>query len=579
VVPRVLKINTDLTAVAVSPTHPMFALVSDDRGQLRGFSIEGMKFTNLLITEFEGKRIKSLFSPGGVTFYVCHESVDTLDLSALELDTYSSIDVDTFDMVNDDIAAIEGDRPGLYDTRKCRESVTREGAFPAHCRLIEGRHWLAILRGPSGDCLFVDGELRQEYAGFLAPSSFVKYQDPFERRHPISAHVVTEFGKVVTVDGTEAFEYFPWKTPVPKFAMLNGNVIRLFYDETIIVLSNYSYSAAVPNETGLVPIAAHWERAICMQDDHLLLIDFMRGDREVVSIPPVSAVQATTTCLLVTTSEGVFSIDLVSPVFRIVPIESCAPPPEATLWRRFEDTFLFILNSQQLCVGQNIADFAAEPEPVLLCEIVDDAGHIADSGFIVIVTPSSIQVFILAPDGFKQVRKMSKKCTGASLTAAGTLLIATDKNVKALVLPDIFIKPLFSCTVGKGEHAVVIPRLGFVLIGKLHLRFFLPTIERGPIYTETPPLQETPVSPVCALFAKKKPTQEEVEEGFKFRRPGASSRMLAETTDIMQHALVTAQERGEKLSEMEVKAEQIRDGARNFHRLAKELAEKKSGLF
>jgi hypothetical protein len=136
---------------------------------------------------------------------------------------------------------------------------------------------------------------------------------------------------------------------------------------------------------------------------------------------------------------------------------------------------------------------------------------------------------VLAPDGLKQVRRLAKKFVAASMTSWGTVLVATETHVKVLGLPDISIKSVFKRKLEKGDFLVVIPGEGFVVIGELHLRVFLSVIDRDPIYHEEPP-----VNFVLAFFGKKKPTQQEVDDGFHFRRKPVSKRQIAQTIDIMQ---------------------------------------------
>jgi hypothetical protein len=66
----------------------------------------------------------------------------------------------------------------------------------------------------------------------------------------------------------------------------------------------------------------------------------------------------------------------------------------------------------------------------------------------------------------------------------------------------------------------------------------------------------------------RRPCLEDVDTSFRFQRAGGK---LSETIDLMQHVLVVAQERSERLNELEMKAESILVAAKRFHDSAKQL--------
>ena len=76
---------------------------------------------------------------------------------------------------------------------------------------------------------------------------------------------------------------------------------------------------------------------------------------------------------------------------------------------------------------------------------------------------------------------------------------------------------------------------------------------------------------LLGLFKKSLPETKEIDKAFKY---SGISRTMAETSEAMQKNLSLAQERGEQLRELEIKAQQLRNAAANYHRLARELAGK-----
>jgi hypothetical protein len=579
VVPRLLKVSLDLTAAAISPAFPMFALVADATGVLRGFSIEQMTFTKLLLDRHQGKQVKALFSDGGATFYVCHEKVDRIEVTQSSIEEYGNIQVDSFDMVGDHIAAVAHDQAGLFRASKVEKFAVLSDSIATHCRIIEGRRWLALLRTPDGDSLFVDGALRQSFAPeFLVPSSIVVYRDYFARKEVQSVQIMTDFGKVITLDSDVTVEHFPSAGFAPTFGYVAGNVVRLFSKDSVAVLSNYSWSGLIPNPYEAVPIASYDDRIIFIDNSEVFMIDFATNVKEILAIPDVTSYELSASTLYLTVEDGVFAVDLSGPPVDPVPLV-VKPSPEVLLWRPFQESYLSILQSRVLCVGNLKTDVGAETDEVLLCEVVDENGHLAPNGYIVVVTSVSLQVFVYTDHEIKRVRKVAKKVVAASLTAWGTVLVTTRHSLFAFCVPDVSFRPVFKNKLEAGEQAVLIAQTGFVVIGSLHLRFVLPQFTRDPIYGEVPPLAESEVNPVFAFFGKKKPTQKEVDEGFQYRRPAKTQRQIAQAVDTMQIALVKAQERSEVLSEMEVKAEQLRDSAKNFRQLSVELAQQKLSLF
>jgi hypothetical protein len=153
------------------------------------------------------------------------------------------------------------------------------------------------------------------------------------------------------------------------------------------------------------------------------------------------------------------------------------------------------------------------------------------------------------------------------------LHVVTNTDVLLISVPDVSFAPIFAAKLHPNEAAVLLPGDGFAAIGNLGIRWFVRGLSRTGIYTEeqVEPFKERPVNAFWSLFGRKSPTLKDADDTFKHRRTPGARIQFDQMIDQVQQILVTAQERSEVLSEMEIKAERIATAAKNFRKLAEEI--------
>jgi hypothetical protein len=230
--------------------------------------------------------------------------------------------------------------------------------------------------------------------------------------------------------------------------------------------------------------------------------------------------------------------------------------------------------------GESREEICPATEAILLFEIVSPEGKLTreEPAFAIVVSATHIHAIAVGGGQLKRVRKVSQShpVRSAALMPWGTILVRTDKAVRMISIPDASYSPIMTQEIREGERVVFVQGQGFVLVGERSLKVFLKEPVRTPIYDpEVEVIVEPPPGLFQSMLGAKNPTLQDADEGFKHRRKkpprAAAAGNMEQTQQMMQQILVTAQERGEVLSEMQIKADQLRDGAKNFAALARSL--------
>jgi hypothetical protein len=198
-------------------------------------------------------------------------------------------------------------------------------------------------------------------------------------------------------------------------------------------------------------------------------------------------------------------------------------------------------------------------------EVIDSSGRPSVSGgFILVITTTGAKVY--EPNRLHLLNKRRFEATpiNFTITDSGTFIVQLPGKVDLFQLPDVSVEHLGALTIDPGTLCKVIPGYGVFVVDK-----------EGPVVHSAAPdkalfdggaeeLVEQPVV-VKKLFGKPQLKRAlslvETDASFRFQR---AQGIMSETVNLMQQLLVTAQEKSERLSEMEVKSERLFASAKDF---------------
>jgi hypothetical protein len=253
------------------------------------------------------------------------------------------------------------------------------------------------------------------------------------------------------------------------------------------------------------------------------------------------------------------------------------PAGQAALWRRIARAdgsiaFVIINERGELLLEKAKEKLGVQPSDIVTFEVIDDVGRPTASGrFIVVIAGREIKVF--EPNKLKTVakKKLAEPAIAATFAEWGALIVQCAGRIELLPLPDVKADGYGTLTLPEGIVATLIPGQGVITRKEALVTFYIRPAPADPLFDPASlPLVEPPVV-IKKLFGTSevpRASATQVDASFKFKRSGG---MLAETIDLMQQILVTANERSEKLSEMEIKADRLRESARHFKELARQF--------
>ena len=214
-VPRIVSLKEDVISLAISPSTPNFALNLQANGSVLGFSLEKMKFTELYINQFEKKPCRAISCSRGMTYFIAHEKIETVDISSLELDSYSSLKVANMDISNGLAAVISttGIPQLIKGGKVLKEVKSNQGGAAILSQIISGEKWICVIRSPKGDEVYLDGKKIQNIPvnTWFVPNILINYQSFFERTNPLFIKILTIDGRIFTIheDYASIQEIFP----------------------------------------------------------------------------------------------------------------------------------------------------------------------------------------------------------------------------------------------------------------------------------------------------------------------------------------------------------------------------------
>jgi len=319
-----------------------------------------------------------------------------------------------------------------------------------------------------------------------------------------------------------------------------------------------------------VPIVGKCDSFMSLKDGMVQLFSATTGEDKIL-IPlsaPLRTVQKSSSWVDFTMEDGA----ILSCEFTAFPWAfsegNFSVPPDTMLWRRLgrvDETMAvaFLSNKGVLSLEGRTVCVLDRDDSIVDFHVVDWQGCVSDSGaFIVIVTRRKVKVY--EPNRLRTVRKRSFKRPVVAVQYApwGALLVQTEAAVEIVAPPDVAASPLGTLRIGPNDHVVLVDGGGLAVISEAALIY---DIEGIPPFTpeDMPPLEEAPElihRRFRAALAVQKAGMTDVDNAFMHKRPAA----LSDTRDVMQDLLVGAALRGEKLREMQDKAEALLNKAREY---------------
>lgn len=617
---RTVQLEFDVIDVAISPIHPEFALMLTAEGSLYGFSIESLNFTNLYINIFENKPVKSICWSSGYKFLIAHNTVDGLDVKKLELVSQYNTKAQTVDSIDQWTTTI--DDKGVPNLLMFMTNVSSidvpQGSKAVFSGMLNGPNWLSIIRSRSGDVVYENKKEKFDLHGeFAVPTTFIKYQKPFQRASPKEIAISTDYGRFLYLDG-KVKDYFFFDTPNAKFTLEDGEDIYVFApkqrrknndsdddeneneeENTSSEIVNYevfqfrkgsfyNYFKISSLEISSNPLGINKGKIIFIEN---------AGDVRIYDIQAKKKTELQKLNSIVNIRHSKIGIaDLIcndGSVFRILPtddsfelreLEDKSPNPQSIIdWRPFRNSFVGINNYKELVYKNNKKKiFESVADRILFFDVVNYIGKEPEENeeeYIIIVTVDRVVVY-----GYdtkeKKLRKIRKQklsnVISASLTDWGTLLVQTETQILMYPLPDISHGIIDKIPIPKDGHAVLVPKHGAMIFEPNSVSFYLDDFKKPKLYDpKVPEIERPKVNKLLQLFGKKDDTIKDADKAFQYRRSTNLGDSINQTKEAVQQLLVKAAERGEQINEMEIKANKILSSAQKFHRMARELKNKK----
>ena len=580
---RKTAINYDVTHVAMSPTHPEYAVLCCSDGTISGFSIEDLELTNLLIDIYKGKKIESIFCQRDLVYYVAHDSIDKLNLTNMEVTEYSKESVTSIDVIDDQAAVIGKDGNPKF-LKKGKISSTIE-IIPDHTcvysSMISQNRWIFIFRSATGDKIFVDGKETVNLENdFIIPSIIIDYADPFERTNPSMVGFVTFLGKFVSIDKS-----FPPKSIIlPKFNNPKAfNYEKVFYiveqkeDSTIFHhFDDFNYTSCFKHNKCEV-LTLKGDLLICYEGNQIILVEpkFAKISPLYIFQEPVKKIQVSRNFVDIVLGNGkIISMNLESIGYSFNDLDIPKFNSNIKLWRRIRKkdnsiSYVFITDKNEI-ITESAGPCKIDKKKkasLVGCEIINEEGKCSLDGYILVITNRKMK--LIEPNKLKTIKKCKFHNDIVSYTILdwGAILLLYSNSAELIPLPDISHQPLGKMIINPEVEAYgLVPYSGICLFYNPYFQFYTLTdevYEDKPFINDNPPISEKPIKSLLGLISQPPPTIGEADASFKRERAESS---LSDTIDIMQQMLVQASLRSEELNKMEEKAQQISKKAENFYK-------------
>lgn len=476
---RSISLKYDIIDFAASPLHPEFVLLLTKTGSLYGFSVEEMKFTDLYINDFEGKNVHSIICPFDMKFYICHDTIDKLDMTDKELSKGPQVNaaqVDIFNEKSNLIAAIDHPqkKSSLFKGNRPATSIEiPDGSFATCVSMISDKDWTSIVHSKESDSIYLGNQMKISLEGeMLVPSIVVEYQKPLTREGPQNVTFFTSSGRFINLNGN-SMDHFMLNPIEPKYAYIdkNDNIYVFNVLKKCYIFEKNNYVGCFLFEWGK-PLAILNSYALCLNEDNELFIADIKGSQQVKLESPLLPSSIVSTQFyenyidFLCENDKIIRFDLNSKeIFEgeeVVDEQELAiyanypkNDPEIKFWRPFNGTFASIkyVNGRYVLTVDNLTsnEVCEKNEKLIYFDVIDEGGKVTakNATFILIVTTFYISIFAIDKKGLKRIRHVSisrDPIVEATVTAWGVLIVRTKKTVQLIVLPDVSYKPLARLT-------------------------------------------------------------------------------------------------------------------------------------
>ncbi|EAX98616.1 hypothetical protein TVAG_339330 [Trichomonas vaginalis G3] len=591
IIPRVISLKEIIVELVVSPSTPNFAMILMTTGALLGFSLEKMKFTDFYVNIFEGKPVKALSCPIGMSYYVAHDQIDVLDIDSMEVDKYSTQKVNEFDLFDGYAASIleDGSSALIKGNKVSSTQKLEEGEKAIYTTLLESEKQFTIVRSKEFDSIMIGNRRVSLPEGVrLAPGIAPIYtKSYFDRAGVSTLYVISTDGRIFNVaDSCDELILYP--------PILDGTKCKAYeYENIIYVTENIgegSFNVHSMTRNGYIgtkkidapyPTTFISGKFVCISPLSIDIVDVK--DYKVIRVVEAKEslrvyIHQNSCHVFCDSFPQLYSSDMVN--FN--------PAAEGDMFSPScsEDIIhaLFIKGQECLITKDNSIIYNGEKyegfdkdDPAVLIECIDDFGKASKDGNYLLVVTKKLLLLFDATDGMKKIRKdtIDHNVTHVSVMRWGGLMTCTPTHLNLLPLPDFTLKSLGKLSAPSEATITPIDQCGIISSDKIATSVYLNDMVKPKLFDqETPALAIPQKKSFFGLINKNTaPTTEEADEKFGFKRSKTQSAAsnLAETGQMMQELMVIAQQRSEKLNELEEKANRIRDHARDFAEACRKL--------
>lgn len=566
---RTVSLRKDIVSIAISPTHPQFGLVLLSDGSITGFSFEQLKFTELYINNFEGKPVISIFSPTQMSFYICHQETERLDIDTLELYSYSSVTGTSFDFCDSQAVLITSDGiPTFLKSGKIAAQVKPPENHKAVFTAMNGKDcWICVLRTNNGDKLYVNGEQKLElHDDYFVPNVMIDFKNPFNRMEVNGTYLTTTTGKFYCVQHLPNYRlhFPPFDLDATAAFITNDSDIVLFSNEQKHIISNSSYIGLVKNEYG-IPLKYVNGKYLFIEDNQKVILVNGNEKQEIIDTP-ITQINLTKFKLdIVDDKEQMHEYDFETGELKQIELKL---PPDVLMWRPYCESIIYINNKYELIYGSQKTQICNQKEKILMLETINELGQLTyGTGYVLII--SNQKSYLFETEKMKKIRSesFSSEIMNVTITEWGTMLALGVDVVLILCLPDFTYQPLGILPLRSDSRVILIEHKGIVVLENHEIYTYLPDYQPIELYDpDTPAIIDPEPKTVLSWFKKKKPSLEQVDDSFGYKRAANS---VDETMQIMQQMVAQAAQRSEALAEMEMKAQNLMNSAKKFRDMAR----------
>lgn len=472
---RMHSVRYDIIDFAASQLHPEFILLLTKTGSIYGFSVEEMKFTDLYIDLFEGKNVHSIICPFDLKFFICHDTIEKLDISNKEVSKCAQINTVQIDILDENgnlIAAIESQKkiPQLFKGNRLQYSIENLNDSIGTCvSMINDKDWTSIVHSNDCDSIYFNNQPKISLDGeMIIPAISVEYQKPLTREGPKNVTFFTSTGRFLDLHGN-SIDHFMVKPIDPKLAFIDksDNIYIFNIKNQCFVFEKSNFSGSFTFDWGK-PLAVLNGYALCIDENKELFVAGIKDNKKVELNSPLLPSKAV--------SYQVYEsfIDFLCEDGKVIRFDlfnkekfegeevvdsqelnaySNYPSSDDVLyWRPFNGTFAIIKKQAQsrplLAVDKFTSNEVCEKnEEVILFDVIDDSGKVTtkSASYILTVTTFHVSIFAIDKKGIKRIRHVSLSrdhIIEASITSWGVLIVRTCDSVEVLALPDVSFDPV-----------------------------------------------------------------------------------------------------------------------------------------